>query len=211
MGRSRPSAVLVALLALGTLTTGCDGSHTERSHAAVAAPAPSAAELRTAQVNAPFAAPEEPTPATTPTSGAAPPCTGPGLSMSLSAPQTAHDALTQTMFFQNTGSAPCVLRGFPAVSFVAGNEGTRVGEQALPIGRRGDEVRLEPRGAAEATLQITRVASYDATSCRPVPVRGLRVAPPGGSGSVFVPREDTACSHPELDEPQMRVGTVGVH
>lgn len=207
MGRSRPSTVLVALLVFGTLTAGCGGSRTEPPQAAAAVPAP--AQLRTAPVNAPLAAPERSTrPTPTPDTGAVLPCTGPGLSMSLAAPQPTRDGLTQTMFFQNTGSAPCVVRGFPAVSFVAGNEGTPVGAQALPIGRRGDEVRLEPRGAAEATLQITRAASYDAELCQPVPVRGLRVAPPGGSGSVFVPREDTACSHPELDEPQMRVGTV---
>ena len=57
-------------------------------------------------------------------------------------------------------------------------------------------------------LRITRTAGYDAAVCRPVPVRGLRVAPPGGSGSVFVPREDTACSAATLTEPQMQVGTV---
>jgi hypothetical protein len=36
--------------------------------------------------------------------------------------------------------------------------------------------------------------NYDPADCAPVPVRGLRVYPPGDTASLFVPLEGTACS-----------------
>jgi hypothetical protein len=38
------------------------------------------------------------------------------------------------------------------------------------------------------------VANYDAAVCRPTPVRGLRVYPPGDTAALFVPAEGTGCA-----------------
>lgn len=203
------AAVLVMLAALaagcghhGDPPTGPAPATTPTSLGTPAAPTAPTGRPSTGPVDGPSA------PGPVPGDLPAQPCTGTGLAVSLGAPTTSGQTVSQQMFFQNTGPAPCLLRGFPAVSFVAGNAGTRIGPQALPVGERGAELRLEPRAAAVAPLRVTRAGSYDSGACRPVPVRGLRVAPPGGTGSVFVPRPDTACSAAPDTDPQMQVGTV---
>ena len=44
----------------------------------------------------------------------------------------------------NTGRRTCELRGFPGVSYVAGDDGHQVGPAAAMDGPRGGEVRLAP-------------------------------------------------------------------
>lgn len=205
---SRPTLGVLAgvLLATGLLAVGCAGPGDRPSDPAVArTPAAVATPVRP-----PTAVPAEGPSAPEPRAGAEAvgPCTGPGLAVSVGAPARRPDAVSQDLIFQNTGTVACLLRGFPAVSFVAGNEGTRVGEQALPVGGRGGEVRLEPRAAAVVPLRVAATSGYDAATCVPVAVRGLRVAPPGGSGSVFVTRPDTVCSGGPLPAPQMEVRTA---
>jgi hypothetical protein len=41
---------------------------------------------------------------------------------------------------------------------------------------------------------LVNVANYDAAVCRPTPVRGLRVYPPGDTAALFVPAEGTGCA-----------------
>ena len=52
---------------------------------------------------------------------------------------------------------------------------------------RGGEVVLKPGAAAAAQLQLVNVANFDAGVCRPTPVRGLRVYPPGETAALFIP------------------------
>lgn len=98
--------------------------------------------------------------------------------------------------------------GYPSVVAVSGNEGTTVGDPALPVGERGEQVRLEPRAAAAVPLRVRDTTAYDQRECRPQAVRGLRLLPPGGSGATFVPREGTACAAGSLDPQWATVGTV---
>lgn len=204
MNGSRSAAATAGLLTLGLFLAGCTVAGDRTPDPAVAA---TPATVGTPAGPATAAAAEGPSAPEPRTSAAVGPCTGSGLAVSVGAPARQDGAVAQDLIFQNTGQVACLLRGFPAVSFVAGNEGTRIGEQALPVGGRGEEVRLEPRAAAVVPLNVAATTGYDGATCAPVAVRGLRVAPPGGSGSVFVTRADTVCSG-ELPEPQMQVRTA---
>jgi len=53
---------------------------------------------------------------------------------------------------------------------------------------------LSVGAAAGAELKLVNVVNYDAAVCRPTPVRGLRVYPPGDTASLFVPAEGTGCA-----------------
>lgn len=136
------------------------------------------------------------------------PCTGDRLAVSLGPSTPSGDTVAADLILQNTGPSACVMRGFPSVVAVAGNEGAPVGDPALPVGERGDALRLGPRAAATVPLRIRDTAAYDGRECRPQAVRGLRVLPPGGSGAVFVPREGTACAAGSLDPPWSTVGSA---
>ncbi|MBW0103851.1 DUF4232 domain-containing protein, partial [Pseudonocardia sp. KRD291] len=94
----------------------------------------------------------------------------------------------------NVGSRTCSLRGFPGVSYVGGDGGAQVGPSAVMSGPRGGDIRLGVGGSAGAPMKLANVVNFDPGECRPVPVRGLRVYPPGDTASLFVPREGRGCS-----------------
>ncbi|MDN5915788.1 MAG: DUF4232 domain-containing protein [Pseudonocardia sp.] len=121
-------------------------------------------------------------------------CTTAELKGSLGPADGAAGSVNQTLILTNVGSRTCSLRGFPGVSYVAGENGAQVGPAAAMSGPRGDDVRLGVGGSAGAAMKLVNVANYDPAACKPVPVRGLRVYPPGDTVSLFVPREGTGCS-----------------
>ena len=61
-------------------------------------------------------------------------------------------------------------------------------------GERGAQVPIAPGATARAQLQLVNVQNFDPGACHPVPVRGLRVYPPGDTAALFVPTEGTGCS-----------------
>ena len=75
-------------------------------------------------------------------------------------------------------------------------------------GARGPAVRLAPGGSAGAQMQLVNVGNFDPAECKPVPVRGLRVYPPGDTASLFVSRPDTGCSAPTKGGYQLAVQSV---
>ncbi|WP_433508235.1 DUF4232 domain-containing protein [Pseudonocardia halophobica] len=115
------------------------------------------------------------------------------------------------LIFTNTGGSTCQLRGFPGVSYVTGDDGHQVGPAAAMSGERGGEVRLASGGSAAAQLQLVNVQNFDAAACRPTPVRGLRVYPPGNTRSAFVPFETTGCAAEQLPGNQLSVQTMTAH
>jgi hypothetical protein len=90
----------------------------------------------------------------------------------------------------NTGSSACTLYGYPGVSWVAGADGHQVGaaaeRQANPTGSE-QTVTLAPGAVASAPLDIVDAAVFTPSECKPVPVRGLRVYPPGEQAALFLP------------------------
>jgi hypothetical protein len=111
------------------------------------------------------------------------------------------------LIFTNTGSRTCELRGFPGVSYVAGDDGHQVGPAAEMSGARGPEVPIPPGRTAVAQLRLVNVQNFDAAVCGPTPVRGLRIYPPGDTASLFVAMEGTGCTGTPPG-PQLSVQTV---
>ncbi|MEQ3549234.1 DUF4232 domain-containing protein [Pseudonocardia nematodicida] len=192
----RTAGPVAALLVLTALGAGCGVVTSTSAAAPPSSPIP---------VAVPQAAP--PPSDVVAADGPAQPCTGSTLDISATAPRRDEGgAAVQELVFRNTGELPCLMRGYPGVGFVAGNEGTRIGPRAAATGPRA-ELLLEPGRAATAPLRVADAADYPEAGCRAQEVRGMRVAPPGGSGGLFVPRPGAVCSG-EPDVPQATVGTV---
>ena len=121
-------------------------------------------------------------------------CTTGELSASLGGGDAGAGSVFRALIFTNTGSRTCELRGFPGVSYVAGDDGHQVGPAAEMSGERGAQVPITPGGTAVAQLRLVNVLNYEEAVCRPTPVRGLRVYPPGDTASLFVPMEGTGCA-----------------
>ncbi|ANY09189.1 DUF4232 domain-containing protein [Pseudonocardia sp. HH130630-07] len=99
-----------------------------------------------------------------------------------------------TLELRNQSGRTCVIRGFPGVSYVGGDDGHQIGPAAAMKGDHGEPVSLAPGAVAGATLRMVNVQNYDPAACAPEPVRGLRVYPPGETDSLFVAMNGTGCS-----------------
>lgn len=179
---------------LGALWAGCSGAQP--------VPTPSPTSTTSTSPATSTSRTPDPTGATAPAStsaaaaGAGNPdrCTTPELRGSLGPADGAAGSVNQTLLLTNTSNRTCELRGFPGVSYVAGADGHQVGPAADMDGEAGGEVRLAPGEAAKTELKLVDVANYDAPVCQPTPVTGLRVYPPGDTGSLFVARAGTGCA-----------------
>jgi Protein of unknown function (DUF4232) len=92
---------------------------------------------------------------------------------------------------RNAGSSSCTLYGYPGVSWVAGADGHQVGaaaqRQSNNSGSAEQTVTLAPGALASAPLNIVDAAVIPPAECKPVPVLGLRVYPPGEKAALFLP------------------------
>jgi hypothetical protein len=97
---------------------------------------------------------------------------------------------------RNAGRSTCTLHGYPRLEWVAGASDRRVGPWAGrtsdPAGGPEKTVTLAPGALASAPLDFVNPAIYP--SCKPTPVRGLRVYPPGERNAVFLPSRGTTCA-----------------
>lgn len=98
----------------------------------------------------------------------------------------------------NTSGDPCVLAGYPGVSYVdaAGNQ---IGAAAT---RNTTEpavsIDLQPGQSAMATLKQTKASNYG-DQCEQVEASGLRVYPPSAYDSLIVEQHITACADPLIE------------
>ena len=136
-----------------------------------------------------------------------PRCTSEGLSVALGPGEGAAGSVYRDLVFTNSSSQACELRGFPGVSYVAGDDGHQVGPAAAMSGDRGPQVPIAPGATAKAQLQLVDVQNFDQAACLPTPVHGLRVYPPGDTASLFVPMDGTGCAGTPPD-PQLSVRTM---
>jgi hypothetical protein len=101
---------------------------------------------------------------------------------------------------RNTGSSACTLYGYPGVSWVRGAQGLQTGAAAVrqpdPGGAEG-LVTLAPGALASAPLDIVDAAVIPPSECKPVPVRGLRIYPPGQTAALFLPLPTAAGGYGE--------------
>ena len=77
------------------------------------------------------------------------------------------------------------------MSWVAGADGHQVGDAATrasaPTGSPEKTITLAPGAVASAPLDIVQAAAIGTgQQCKPVPVRGLRVYPPGEKAALFI-------------------------
>jgi Protein of unknown function (DUF4232) len=101
--------------------------------------------------------------------------------------------------FTNATAASCHLHGYPAVAFVTGIGGSRIGGAAtrqagLPVRR----VALAPGGTAHAWLIVGAASNYPPPRCRPVTADWLRVRAPGQRGYNYLRHEFTACANASI-------------
>jgi hypothetical protein len=212
MGVLVKSALLaMPLLATGVLTAGCAASST--SSATASAVSPSGASGTSA------ASPG----ASASASGSgyiasgAPACKSADLQASIGGGPGAGMSQNHTgLQLRNVGSSACTLYGYPGVSWVAGADGHQVGAAAVrqpdPSGSAEKTVTLAPGALASAPLDIVDAAVFSRSECKPVPVRGLRVYPPGEKAALFIPLPTAAggygeCSAP-TEQPALIVGYV---
>ncbi|WP_060576085.1 MULTISPECIES: DUF4232 domain-containing protein [unclassified Pseudonocardia] len=99
-----------------------------------------------------------------------------------------------TLVLRNDGGRTCVVRGFPGLSYVGGDDGAQVGPAAAMQGGHGDPVQLAPGASAGARVRMVNAHNFDPADCAPVPTRGFRVYPPGETDSLFVAQDGTGCS-----------------
>jgi hypothetical protein len=215
----RRSAVLLTCAAVVLTTAACGGRDAASPPTPVPTSAPSASPPP--RPTAPPAAPSPTASVPRPTRPATPPaaptttrqpaalsrCTTGQLTAKLGPGEGAAGSVYRPLVFTNTGRRACELRGFPGVSYVAGDDGHQVGPAAAMVGGRGPQVRIEPGRSASAALQLANVGNFDPGVCRPTAVRGLRVYPPGDKAALFVPAEGTGCAGTPPG-PQLVVRTI---
>lgn len=98
------------------------------------------------------------------------------------------------LIFTNTTSKTCSLYGYPGVSFVAGDQGTQVGDAFTRSEAAKKTVNVSAGGSAHAQIVTVNWQNYSEGDCKPVSVRGFRVYPPDETAAVFVSQPQTACS-----------------
>ena len=140
-------------------------------------------------------------------SGGTKECKAGNLKLSLGSGDAAAGHFYVPIVFTNTGSAPCLMRGFPGVSYVTGDSGSQVGAPATRSGSIGSSITLAPNATASSVVTVTDVAVFDASSCQPTPVRGFRVYAPDDTASMFIARDGTGCAG-NPPSPQLQVQTV---
>ncbi|MEJ3651706.1 DUF4232 domain-containing protein [Actinomycetes bacterium KLBMP 9759] len=188
-------AAAVGALLVGA-TAACSGGSTPPPAVATPPPAASAAPSSAAAPagSTPAAETKVPAPAEPAQTGNPQRCTTAELAGSLGGGDAAAGSTYRALLLTNKGTRTCELRGYPGVSYVAGDDGHQVGPAAAMDGPRGGEVFIKPGQAVAAQLRLVNVLNYDEAACKPVPVRGLRVYPPGDTASLYIPMEGTGCS-----------------
>jgi hypothetical protein len=97
----------------------------------------------------------------------------------------------------NTGTAPCLLKGFPGVSLAANADSEPIGaaatrDETTPVA----DVLLAPGQTGTAALRYTQAANY--SDCTLTNAAGYRIYPPEDTASLFLPQPTSACSNANI-------------
>jgi hypothetical protein len=101
------------------------------------------------------------------------------------------------LILTNTGTAPCLLKGFPGVSLAANADGAPIGaaatrDETTPVA----DVLLAPGQTGSAVLRYTQAANY--SDCTLTDAAGYRIYPPEDTASLFLPQPTSACSNANI-------------
>ncbi|SFA84842.1 Protein of unknown function [Amycolatopsis marina] len=135
-------------------------------------------------------------------------CKSADLKLSLGRGDAATGTAHKPLQFTNTSDGPCVIQGFPGVSYVAGEDGHQVGPAAYREGEEGAPVTLKKGEMAHAPVGFVQVRNYEESVCEPQPIRGLRVYPPQETASMFIQFDGTGCASKEIPGNQLVVRTI---
>ena len=186
----------VPLLAAGVLAAGCAASSTSTTAAASSPTGASSASASSPAAGtgaaATSAASSAASAGASSTASGTPACTSADLKVSLGGGAGAGMSQNHIgLQLRNSGSSPCTVYGYPGVSWVAGADGHQVGaaaqRQSNNSGSAEQTVTLAPGALASAPLDIVDAAVIPPSECKPVPVLGLRVYPPGEKAALFLP------------------------
>ncbi|MGY4544184.1 hypothetical protein ACVWY0_004127 [Arthrobacter sp. UYNi723] len=97
----------------------------------------------------------------------------------------------------NTGTAPCLLKGYPGVSLTANADGAPIGaaatrDESNPVA----DVLLAPGQTGTAVLRYTQAANY--SDCTLTDAAGYRIYPPEDTASLFLPQPTSACTNANI-------------
>lgn len=147
-------------------------------------------------------------PGAEPGADAAVPAAGPGLcdAASLAGSLQPSDAgmggLTYELVLTNTGSQPCVLSGYPGVSYID-ESGQAIGLPAERVPGGGPAVTVAPGQSASAGLRETGAGGYGQV-CNPHQASALLVYPPDSTEALSIDHVTQACGNPKISQLEVK-------
>jgi hypothetical protein len=194
------TAAAAALLFLAGCGTGTPQAQTSSTAAPLATtssePATSAAPTATS-TPAPAGTASPPAAAPAPSVPAGPGlCKASGLAAAIdSTGGGAAGSVYMQLILTNSGTEPCLLRGYPGVSLTAAATGDPIGAPAeRDAATPAADVLLAPGQAGTATLRYSQARNH--ADCTVVPAAGIRIYPPEDTASLFIAQPRDACSNP---------------
>jgi hypothetical protein len=106
-------------------------------------------------------------------------------------------SVNMPLVLTNSGSEPCLLKGFPGVSLVADANAEPIGAPATrddskPVA----DVVLTPGKAGSAPLRYSQAANFQ--GCTLTPAAGYRIYPPEDKASLFIAQATSACANADI-------------
>jgi hypothetical protein len=103
-----------------------------------------------------------------------------------------------TLTLTNTGTGPCLLKGYAGVSLAADAKGAPIGapatrDESTPV----TDVLLAPGQGGKAVLRYTQAGNYP--DCNVTPAAGYRIYPPEDTASLFLAQPTRACSNAAIE------------
>jgi Protein of unknown function (DUF4232) len=189
--RVRRTAGVVGVIAAASLVAACAATEPTR-------PADPAAPIASSTPPTAASPPATPrAPAAGPSSAAA--CRTSALRISLADDQAVGSAggSYYPLNFTNVSTTPCLMYGYPGVSFAAAPNaaGVQIGAAAVRSATFPKQtVRLGAGSTAHAWLKVTIAANYPAEDCHPVTAQWVRVYPPAETVPGYLSHSFAACS-----------------
>ncbi len=196
--------VVTTAAAAALLLSGCGGGPTQ-TQTATSPPTPSVSAPSEPAASATATDPAAAAPSSQPAQPAQPGqaatalCQASGLTATTdSSGGGAAGSIYMQLIFTNSGTEPCLLKGYAGVSLTAGADGEPIGaaatrDDSTPV----TDVLLAPGKAGAATLRYTQASNFP--DCTRTPAAGFRVYPPEDTASLFVAQALEACSNTEIN------------
>jgi len=94
--------------------------------------------------------------------------------------------------FTNVSGTTCDLYGYPGVSAFNGHQVGSPAQRNAAVSPQ--TVTLAPGATAHAVLQITDVANYPPSTCKPATADSIKVYPPDQFDAAYIPYALRACA-----------------